>query len=238
MQALVGAQRNGAVIALESLVGAGRKGLLKQLHPQPRQVRGDAFQLIEAEGLVGVDQQAGEWRGFAHGSEAPQVAGAADLDLQHRAAGGRLGPLGHLRRFAQADCVAGLHRIQPLSPSQEPDAFAAPLGVKIPEGAVHGIARRSVGHQALQRGPVQAGLDGVADRLDLSLDAIDRFAIAGVRHALAAPAGGAVREFDNQDFSLCLGSPRDGEAAGDGPAFAADRQSHQAPSPAAASNSR
>ena len=85
------------------------------------------------------------------------------------------------------------------------DRTAAALCLEIPESAVERIACGARRHRRLQRPPVEAGGELRSHGIDLCHDAIDAFAVARIRNALAATADIAVIKFRNDDdrFRFC-----------------------------------
>ena len=65
---------------------------------------------------------------------------------------------------------------------------AAAFGREIPKRAIERVARGASGQEALQALAVGAGFDRGSDQFNLRANCLDRFAIAGIGHAFAAPA--------------------------------------------------
>src|SRR5262245_15393023 len=76
----------------------------------------------------------------------------------------------------------------------------------------------------LQLGATHARLEPRAQRLDGVNGAGNGLAIARVGHAFAASDMLALADLDEDDIGRRLAAPRDGEAAGDRPAFGVDRE--------------
>jgi len=209
----------GALVALQRPILAGRQRLFDQHDAQAGQVRRQAAQLVEGQGLVGVDDQARAGRGLAHRRHGVQVVAGADLQLQHGPARIGAGGLRHLLHRAQADRETGLHRVEPGAAGQGPGADPGALGLQVPERAIERVARRARRQQALEFGTAGPSLDPVSRSFNLRQHACDRLAIAGIGHGLAATAIGSGDDFGDHHFGLGLGASGYDEGPRQRPAF-------------------
>lgn len=101
---------------------------------------------------------------------------------------------------------------------------AGPLRLPVPERAVDRVARRAGRHQPGDGVAVCSGFDRAARRFDGGDHAVDRFAVARIGHALAAPFRVGLRDPDHDDDGLGARAARNGEGARNGKGFADDGQ--------------
>jgi hypothetical protein len=172
--------------------------------------------------FVCVDDQRATRRRAPHGRNTRRITGGAELDLEQRAAGGLLGRGRHDGWRRKRNRVGGRERLWGRQARQLVHGRAALLGAQVPERAVERVARRTLRHRGLQGGALEAARERVRHRADRRDDAVERLAIAGIGHALAAPPLAAVEQLGDHDRRLGLGATADGEGARNGPALGVD----------------
>ena len=121
----------------------------------------------------------------------------------------------HLRRRSHRQSIGGDQRREARKTGGPPGGVTAPLGLKIPHGAIDGVAGRARWHQALQRHPVCAGLDRATLRLNRRNDVLNALAIARIGHTFPAPNMSAVAQNGGDHMRFGLGAARNDKTACD-----------------------
>ncbi len=224
MHQLVGADRDGVGDMPKSVVVARREGLLDELDPGRRRCRHQPFKIGSAPGLVGIGDEPRHRHGIPNGGKAGLVPVTAELELEQRIAGRRLGLRRHHVWRRQGNGEGRGHGVERLEPGKCGRAPSRELGVEVPQRAIEGIAGGAGRKQRLQRGPVEAIRYCRAAVRDGPRHAVDALAVARVRHALAAAHLAALADGRHHDDRLVLGAARDGKAASDRPPLDADAE--------------
>ncbi len=222
MNAFVGADRDRPGDGSERVISSGRQGLLHQRNAGLGTSAQVFRQVFFRPGFVGIDDQAGIWRGAPYRRDSRGVAVAAQLDLQQFTLRDLLRGHRHALGRAERDGQRGGDRPQRGKPRKRMDRLAGALGLEIPEGAVECVAGRPGGQGALQRHSVEAVRERFSQFLEPGGLALDRLVVAGEGNAFAPPGQRSVAELRHDHDSLAFGPPADDEGAGDRPALNMD----------------
>jgi len=129
----------------------------------------------------------------------------------------------HRRRLVEGDGVGRHQRLRLGQAGELPDRHLAALGLEVPHGTVEGAASGAGAELRLQLGAGEvAGLDALAQPLDLPGDFVELLAEAAVRYAFAAAAHAVLVDLHHQDLGRPLAGARDAEPSADVPRFFAD----------------
>ena len=159
-------------------------------------------------------------RGFPHRLDGGDGVARIDFHLEQRRirlrARGRCHRVRSVERDGDgSDAFTGLGDAQHLR-----DAAARELGFKVPQRAIERVARRARRERGLKLCARQACFERRREVCDLRQHAVDAFAVARVRHALALPHTPVSMCFDEHDLGGVLDAARDAERAAQRPAFA------------------
>ena len=207
MRAFVSADRHRSRPAHQTVILAGREGLFDQHHAKPRRRLRNRWQLVCGEALIGIDNQTRLGAGRMHGLDPGKVVRPAEFQLQEPARR-RLRHSGHGLRRVEADRDGGFQRLRLRQARQFPDGDPGLLRFEVPERTVDRAACSAGGQAVLQLCAAHPGFQFSAHLLDRGDHAVDRFAIAAIGDALAAPLGAALAKADPDGLGARLRAAR------------------------------
>ena len=218
------ADGDGAGEAAQRFVVTRGQRLLDEFDPR----LGTGFQhLAKVRGrpaLIGIDDEAALRRIAADEPEPLRIALASELQLEERAVRRLRRRFAHGFGRVEAQRIGGDDGLRFRQARQLPGGLSGLLGAQVPQGAVERVPR-SV--RAEQGGDVLEGdarLDASARRFERLHHLRHGFLVARVGHAFAVAGVAVFSQRHRHHMGLGFGAARNGEAAGDGPAFLGDRQ--------------
>ncbi len=167
--------------------------------------------------FIRIDNQRCLWGSVANGGDAIGVTVGPELYLEQGAARRFCRGLRHVGWRRQGNRERGGQCGGRRDAGYFVDGPAAALGLQVPERAIERVTRGPRRHRRLQCAPVEAGFDLRPQSFNLRGNALDRFAIAEIGHAFAAPARFAVGQLRHHDDSFGLYAATDAERSGNRP---------------------
>ncbi len=214
MRRFIGGDRDERRETRKRVVLARRERLFEKVDPQFGEQRLESLDLGKGPAFIGIDDDARRRRRIAHGADLRFGIAAVDLDLDQRRAGERAGGGAHRGGGVEADGDRGRGGAEHEGGVAVGDALPRCLGFEVPQRAVDRVARRARGHDFGQLFARRSRLDRAARFFDRGQRARDRFAIARIGHAFAAPGKAVVPDFDRHHIRDGLDPARDAERPG------------------------